>query len=96
MNADKAETAARYLSVSEEKLSFELEKISGGRRRTIQRGEQTGSWLSVLPSTLNGTKLLAQEFGDAIHIMRYGITPPDLPEMLWLRRSLQSTARPRL
>ncbi len=36
-------------------------------------------WLSVLlPSTINGTKLLAQEFCDAL-FMRYGITPPDLP-----------------
>jgi hypothetical protein len=80
MNAGKAETTARYLSVSQEKLTGELLKLPGGRCRTIQRGEQTGAWLSVLPSTVNGTKLSAQEFRDAIHI-RYGITPPDLPEV---------------
>lgn len=33
----------------------------------------------MLPSTVNGTELSAQEFRDAIHI-QYGITPPDLPE----------------
>jgi hypothetical protein len=38
------------------------------------------AWLSVLPSNINGTKLSAQEFRDAIHI-RYGITLPDLPEV---------------
>jgi hypothetical protein len=79
MNAGKAETVARYLSESKAKLSGELEKISGRRSRTIQRGEQTRAWLLVLPSTINGTELSAQEFRDAIH-MRHGITPPNLPE----------------
>jgi hypothetical protein len=79
MNAGKAETVARYLSDSEAKLSCDLEKVSGRQNRTIQQGEQIGVWLFVLPSTISGTKLSAQEFRDAIH-MRYGITPPDLPE----------------
>ena len=40
---------------------------------------QTGAWLSVLLSTVNGTGLGAQEFSDSLFV-RYGIKPPDLPE----------------
>jgi hypothetical protein len=49
-----------------------------GTSRTIRRGTETGAWLSVLPSTVCGTELSAQEFRDAIS-MRYGDAPPDLP-----------------
>jgi hypothetical protein len=45
---------------------------------TIQRGQHMGTWLPLLPSTVNRTELLAQEFWDAIS-MRYGLVPPDLP-----------------
>jgi hypothetical protein len=38
----------------------------------------TGAWLSVPPSTVNGTELSAQEFHDALS-MRYREAPPDLP-----------------
>jgi hypothetical protein len=37
----------------------------------------TGTWLSVPPSTINGTDLWAQEFHDALSI-QYGEAPPDL------------------
>jgi hypothetical protein len=37
-----------------------------------------GQWLSVMPSTLNGTELSAQEFRDAL-LLRHARTPGDLP-----------------
>jgi hypothetical protein len=52
-------------------------KLSCDDRRTILRGQETGQWLSVLPSTVNGTELSAVEFRDALN-MRYARTPPGL------------------
>jgi hypothetical protein len=37
-------------------------------RRTILRGKETGQWLSVMPSTLNGMELSSQEFCDLLHM----------------------------
>jgi hypothetical protein len=79
MAAAKAETRAQQLSEYQDKLDLILNDLLDGRSRTIKRGEQTGAWLSVLPSTVNRTKLSAQEFHDAL-LMRYDITPPDLPQ----------------
>jgi len=36
-------------------------------RRILMRGCGSGAWLSVLPSTVNGTELSAQEFRDPSH-----------------------------
>ena len=36
------------------------------------------AWLTVLPSTVNGTELGDQEWYDAL-FLRYGLDPPDLP-----------------
>ena len=36
-------------------------------------------WLSVIPSTVNGTELGAQEWRDSL-FLRYGIDPPDPPD----------------
>jgi hypothetical protein len=47
-------------------------------RRTIRWGTETGPWLSVMPFMLNGTKLSAQEFWDAL-LLRYARSPEDLP-----------------
>ena len=44
----------------------------------MRRAEKTGAWLTVLPSTVNGTELGAQEWRDAL-FLRYGLDPPDLP-----------------
>jgi hypothetical protein len=78
MSAGKAAYRARNAAANQGKLDSILKKLSPERRRTILRGEQTGAWLSTLPSIVNGTELSTQEFRDAIN-MRYGITPPDLP-----------------
>ena len=68
----------RHLEVSTEALASILIAQPNGRSQIICRGEQTGTWLSVLPSTVHGTELSAQEFGDAI-LLWYGIIPPNLP-----------------
>ncbi len=64
------------------KLDSALETILGeldcDTRRTILQGKETGQWLSVMPSTLNGTELSAQEFRDAL-LLRHARTPGDLP-----------------
>jgi hypothetical protein len=79
MAVGKAETQSRSLLESQEKLDGILSNLPDGRCRTIKRGEETGAWLSVLPSTVNRTELSTQEFRDAL-FMRYGIAPPDLPD----------------
>jgi hypothetical protein len=55
-----------------------VSKLSCDDRRTILRGKDTGQWLSVLPSTVNGTELSAQEFRDSL-LLRYLRSPADLP-----------------
>ena len=40
---------------------------------------KNGAWLTVLPSTVNGKELGAQEWRDAL-FMQYGLDPPDLPK----------------
>ena len=41
--------------------------------------QRTGAWISVLPSTVNGTELGPQEWRYSL-FLRYGIDPPDLPD----------------
>jgi hypothetical protein len=84
MNASKTAFRAKNLLVSQEKLDAILkdlppddnkkDKKAPSRRRIIKRGQRTGAWLSVLPSTVNGTELSGQEFRDGLHY-RFAITP---------------------
>ena len=43
----------------------------------MQRATKTGAWLTVQPSTVNGTELGAQEWRDAA-FLRYILESPDL------------------
>ena len=45
----------------------------------MQGAAKTGAWLKVLPSTVNGTELGAQEWRDAL-FLRYGLETTDLPK----------------
>lgn len=54
-------------------------KLDPDTARTIKRGALCGQWLSVLPSTVNGTELSPQEFRDNL-LLRYARSPGDLPE----------------
>ena len=47
--------------------------------RRLRRAAKTGAWLTVLPSTVNGTELGAQECCDAL-FLSYGMDPPDVPK----------------
>ena len=47
--------------------------------RQLRRVTKTVAWLTVQPSTVNGTELGAQEWRDAA-FLRYGLEPPDLPK----------------
>ena len=44
----------------------------------MRRAAKNRAWLTVLPSTVNGTELGSQEWRDAL-FLRYGLDPPDLP-----------------
>ena len=45
----------------------------------MRRAANTRAWLTVLPSTVNGTEMGSQERRDA-HFLRYGLYPPELPK----------------
>ena len=47
--------------------------------RQMRRETKTGAWLTVQPSTVNGTELGAQEWRDAL-FLRYGQDSPDILE----------------
>jgi hypothetical protein len=66
---------SRGLAESQEKLEGILLNLPDRRCHTIKKGEEIGAWLSVLPSTVNGTELSTQEFRNAL-FRRYGIAPP--------------------
>jgi hypothetical protein len=55
-------------------------KLSHGDRGTILRGQETGQWLSVLPSAVNGAELSAQKFRDAL-LLRHARGPPGPPPL---------------
>ena len=48
------------------------------RARRLRQATNTGAWMKVQPSTVNGTGLGAQEWRDAF-FLRYGLDPPGLP-----------------
>jgi hypothetical protein len=64
--------------ISTEKLENVLRRLPDGLSRSIQRGQLTSAWLTVLPSIVNGTELSAAEFRDALTI-RYSELPSNFP-----------------
>ena len=62
-----------------EALTAALEGAAVLHARRMRRVAKTVAWITVLPSTVNGTELGAQEWRDA-HFPRYGLEPPDLPK----------------
>lgn len=45
----------------------------------MKRSCETGIWVTVMPSTANGTELSAEEFRDGVRL-RFGLTPGNLQE----------------
>ena len=64
---------------SEEALDETLAGALVQVARHLRRVTKTGMWLTVKPSSVNGTELGAQEWQDAL-LLQYGIDPPDLPK----------------
>lgn len=48
------------------KLTSIVSRMPCDEHRMILRGKDTGQWLSVVPSMVNGTELVAQEFHDSL------------------------------
>ena len=69
----------RGQSWSEEALMAALEGAPVLHACCMQRAANTGAWLTVLTSTVNGTELGDQEWRDALFLW-YGLEPPDLPK----------------
>ena len=71
--------AVRHRGVlrAEAVLTASLEGAPVQQARHMQQAAKIGAWLTVLPSTVNGTELGAQEWRDAL-FLRYGLEPPDL------------------
>lgn len=78
--AVRAELRSRSLDCHNATLASIVHPLPNDTRRIIMRGCETGAWLSVLPSTVNGTELSRQEFRDSLYL-RYALTPPDLPSL---------------
>ena len=70
--------AASLAATHDAELASVLDLFPAAEKRIILRGKTTGQWLSVHPSSINGTQLSATEFRDAL-LMRYAHTPGNLP-----------------
>ena len=74
----KSERKGRIEEAHEREFRSITSSLGRDTRRAIARGRETGQWLNVLPSTVNGTDLSKVEFRDALNF-RYGRAPGDLP-----------------
>ena len=74
-------SAVRRKSVAKAMASLEATTAGAPEvvTRRLRRATKTGAWLTVQPSTVNGTDLGAQEWQD-VAFLRYGLEPPDLPK----------------
>ncbi len=78
MKEERAATRKMNSEISAAKVAKIRRKLPDELSPSIARGQETGAWLSVLPSTVNGTELSAKEFRDALTI-RYGELPSNFP-----------------
>ena len=62
----------------EEALTAALEGAPVLHAPQLRRATKTGAWITVQPSTVNGTELGAREWRNAL-FLRYGLEPLDLP-----------------
>jgi hypothetical protein len=79
MVEEKTVTWKRNLTINTDKMESSLRRLPTGLIRSIQRGQFTGAWLTVLPSIVNGTDLSVEEFRDVL-IIRYGEIPSNFPQ----------------
>jgi hypothetical protein len=62
----------------DKELELFTKKMSVDEHRAILCSKLTGQWLSILLSTVNGTKLSAQKFHNNL-LLHYGRSLSDLP-----------------
>ena len=63
---------------AEAALTAALEGAPVQQARRMRQAAKTGTWLTVLLSTVTGTEMGSQEWHDAL-FLRYGLEPPNLP-----------------
>ena len=68
----------RVVKRAEEAVTAALEGGAVLQAHYMRRAAKTGAWLTVLPSTVNGSELGDQEWRDAL-FLRYGLDTPELP-----------------
>ena len=78
MAAAKAAIQASKDCMHQQELKRITDPMQAATKRTILRGQETGQWLQIPPSYINGTCLSDLEFRDSLHL-RYARTPPNLP-----------------
>ena len=78
IKACRSELTSRRKTINDSALRTVISKLPPLLCRAIERSKLTGQWLSLSPSTVNGTELSAQEFRDAL-FLRYGRCPGDIP-----------------
>ena len=74
----REEIRQRHAEGSETALREAWDTASNLDARRLGRIKRTGAWMSVLPSTVNGAYLGAQEWSESL-FLRYNIDPPDFP-----------------
>jgi hypothetical protein len=75
--------ARTKLSNNMDLLAFIVNKLScNDRTRTILQGKDTGQWLMVLPSMINGTELSTQELLSRFHSAELYQDPSRLSDSL--------------
>ena len=79
MQSGKAELKEQNLAICDKRLATIVQPMTAERSRTTSRGKETGAWLLVPPSAVNGTELSAQEFQDDALSMRHAETPHNFP-----------------
>jgi hypothetical protein len=79
VTASRLEALGKKEVANSTALAGILSKASNQAKRRIRRACESGQWLSVKPSRLNGTALSAEEFRDNVRL-RFGLLPQQLPE----------------
>ena len=67
INEERKKIKILTLKHNNDELSSRLQTEEQNVVRQITMSKETGSWLTTLPSTINGTELSALEFRDRLH-----------------------------
>ena len=78
MKAERLLARANNVATATATLSTLSTDMPPLRRRKVERNRETGAWLSIIPTVVNGLSLSKEEFRDGLR-MRYGIGMDDLP-----------------